>query len=147
MNSHFRKQALPAGNQIRSNMNQRMENKVRDTNRRKKGADYELLAGEFLTRQGYRILQYNFRCHSGEIDIIAEKGCELVFCEVKYRSGACLAAPLEAVHPRKQRRISKTALYYLTITGQTERSCRFDVIGITDQEVTWIKNAFDYTGV
>ena len=128
-------------------MNKQKDHRDHHSNRRRTGADYELLAGDFLKKQGYRILQYNFRCRNGEIDIIAENGCDLIFCEVKYRSGSQSAIPLEAVHPEKQRRISKTALYYLTKTNQTERFCRFDVIGITDQEITWVKNAFDFTGV
>ena len=107
----------------------------------------EAAAAAYLRKKGFRIEAMNYRTRLGEIDIIAENGCDLIFCEVKYRSGSQSAIPLEAVHPEKQRRISKTALYYLTKTNQTERFCRFDVIGITDQEITWVKNAFDFTGV
>ena len=56
-------------------------------NKRKIGEKYERRAGVYLAEQGYELLEYNFRCRMGEIDIIArDKGC-LVFCEVKYRSG------------------------------------------------------------
>ena len=117
------------------------------TNRRKTGAGYEQEAGKYLEKQGCEILQYNFYCRSGEIDIIAKDGEELVFCEVKYRNTSRTNVPLEAISFQKQRKISQTAMYYLVKTGQTEKSCRFDVIGIAGTEITWIKNAFDYTGV
>lgn len=110
------------------------------------GSSYERLAGKYLEEQGYQILEYNFRSRYGEIDIIAKDGEYLVFCEVKYRKNACLGSPLEAVTYAKQRRISKTAVYYLTITRQTEKPCRFDVIGILGDKTKLIKNAFDYAG-
>ena len=59
-----------------------MEN---EKNRRRTGTKYEKIAGEFLEKQGYRILEYNFRCRYAEIDIVAKDGEYLVFCEVKFR--------------------------------------------------------------
>jgi putative endonuclease len=112
-------------------------------NRRKIGAAYEKEAAAYLEKQGYRILQRNYRCRLGEIDLVAEEGTYLVFVEVKYRSGRTKGDPLEAVHAGKQRTIRKTALWYLAEHGIGEnRPCRFDVVGMTGEEIRLIKNAF-----
>ena len=81
------------------------------------GTAYEKMAGEYLKTQGYEILQYNFRCRMGEIDIIAKDHGYLVFIEVKYRRDKSCGHPAEAVTPRKQRTISKVASYYLLTHG------------------------------
>lgn len=116
-------------------------------NTRESGCIYERCAGEFLEKKGYQILEYNFRCRYAEIDIVAMDGEYLVFCEVKYRSGEDEERALEAVDFRKQKQISKAALFYITRQEKLNTPCRFDVIGITDKKITHIKNAFDYTGV
>lgn len=115
-------------------------------NRRKIGTQYERKAGEYLKEQGYEVLEYNYRCRMGEIDIIAIDGGCLVFCEVKYRSGPKNGHPAEAVDYRKQRVISKCALYYLTTHGLTDAECRFDVVSIEGEQITVYSNAFDYIG-
>lgn len=104
---------------------------------------------EYLRSEGYDILAVNYRCRLGEIDIIAKDGEELCFVEVKYRSSLRYGFSLEAVDFAKQRKIRKTAMYYLvTVLHGQEVSCRFDVIGFdVDEEskaatVTLIKNAF-----
>ena len=61
-------------------------------NQRSVGARYEQVAGKYLEQQGYQILQYNYRCRQGEIDIIARDGEYLVFCEVKYRNNSHIPA-------------------------------------------------------
>lgn len=115
-------------------------------NTRKTGSYYEKAAGAFLEKKGYQIREYNFRCRYGEIDIVAQEGEYLVFCEVKYRCHAEETQPLEAVDLRKQKRISRAALFYITQRGHTDILCRFDVIGITEKEIVLIQNAFDYIG-
>lgn len=115
-------------------------------NLRAKGNLYEKKAAEYLQKKGYRILQHNFRCRYGEIDLIAEIENVLVFCEVKYRNSKEEALPLEAVTLRKQQRISRAAFYYLSIHSLGERDCRFDVIGIAGSRIHHIENAFDYNG-
>ncbi len=110
-------------------------------NKRKTGTKYEKYASEYLKTRGYKILELNYRCHAGEIDIIADyEGC-LVFCEVKYRYRKNTA--LEAVDERKQIKISRTALYYLTEKHIVNKECRFDVIGIEDKRINHIENAFE----
>lgn len=121
-------------------------------NNRQTGARYEQIAGAYLESRGYRILEYNYRCKAGEIDIIARDGEYLVFCEVKYRTDPSKGMPAEAVDMRKQRVISKCALYYITSHGLSELSCRFDVIGILgdgfekEPQIQLYQNAFDYVG-
>lgn len=115
-------------------------------NKRQVGAQYEKTAGEYLVSCGYEILEYNFRCRMGEIDIIARDGEYLVFCEVKYRRGGAMGHPLEAVGPRKQQVISRCALWYLATRHLAGALCRFDVVGIEDEEIILIKNAFEYAG-
>lgn len=116
-------------------------------NRRAVGTAYERQAGNYLEEQGYRILEYNFRCRSGEIDIIARDGEYLVFVEVKYRRNVKSGDPLEAVDYKKQRIISRTASYYcLTHSYGETTPCRFDVVAILGEEISVIKNAFEYVG-
>lgn len=116
-------------------------------NNRKTGSNYEKLAAEYLETQGYQILQMNYRCRMGEIDIIAKEADYLVFIEVKYRSDKSCGMPQEAVGPKKQGIISKVADYYRLTHGCTEATpCRFDVVAICGQKVQLIQNAFDYMG-
>ncbi len=115
-------------------------------NKRRVGSQYEKLAGEYLLSCGYEIVEYNFRCRMGEIDIIARDGNYLVFCEVKYRVGASKGHPAEAVGLSKQRVISKCAAYYLMTRRLTDIPCRFDVVSVEGKEITLIKNAFEYAG-
>lgn len=115
-------------------------------NLRIKGSFYEKKAAEYLQKKGYHILEHNFRCRFGEIDLVAEMEQTLVFCEVKYRNSGEAYVPFEAVTPRKQQRISKSAFYYLSTHSFQERDCRFDVIGISGTQILHIENAFEYQG-
>ena len=83
-------------------------------NKRKTGQEQEVKAACFLKTQGYQILERNYRCKKGEIDLIAREGQYLVFVEVKYRSTNESGLPEEAVDLRKQRQISRVAAWYLT---------------------------------
>ena len=122
----------------------RKENMVAE-NKRKTGREKEELAGEYLCQKGYEILDMNFYGRFGEIDIIARDSGTLVFAEVKYRKSERLGNPLEAVDTRKQKKICQTALYYLAKHHISDRvPCRFDVIGITGEEITHIENAFEF---
>ena len=120
----------------------RMEKRNAERNKRRTGTRYEQAAGFFLEQIGYEVLEYNYHCRFGEIDIIAKDGICLVFCEVKYRSGREKGSPLEAVDNRKQQRIFRCASHYLAGRGLEDVPCRFDVIGIEGTAVTHIKNAF-----
>ena len=100
-------------------------------NKRQIGTKYEEIAASYLKQHGYCILERNFRCRRGEIDIIARENGYLVFVEVKYRASAVCGSPLEAVDYRKQRNIIQVAQYYMLRHGYgTEVNCRFDVVAI-----------------
>lgn len=90
----------------------------------------EDLAVEHLRRQGLVILARNWRCSAGELDVIARDGATLVICEVKTRSSRAYGSPLEAVGPRKLRRLRELALRWLDEQGIHVPDIRFDVIGI-----------------
>lgn len=113
-------------------------------NKRRKGNDYERVAGNYLESQGYQILEYNFYTRAGEIDIIAKHEGYLVFLEVKYRKDENKGHPLEAVQIQKQRTISRCALYYMKKKGVSDMPVRFDVVGILGEEIILIQNAFDF---
>lgn len=115
-------------------------------NKRQIGTEKEKLAGAYLEKNGYEIIEYNFRCRKGEIDIIAKDGEYLVFCEVKYRSGTSAGTPLDAVDYKKQKIISRCALFYITKQRLSDMPCRFDVVSVTNKEIQVLKNAFDYAG-
>lgn len=115
-------------------------------NRRNLGSAYERVAGAYLEKQGYEILEYNVFSRAGEIDIVAKDGAYLVFVEVKYRKDNKYGAPLEAVSISKQRTISKCALSYLQKHRLWDVSVRFDVVGILGEEITLIQNAFEFCG-
>jgi len=116
-------------------------------NLRRAGASGEEEAARYLEARGYRIVERNFRYRTmGEIDIIAEEGDELVFCEVKTRWGDGFGAPEEAVTPAKQRTIRKVAAAYLALRGIGDRPCRCDVVSIrragAKSAVEIFRNAF-----
>ncbi len=90
----------------------------------------ERLAAERLLGCGYRILERNFRCRYGEIDLIAEDEHDLIFVEVKTRRGDAFGRPEEAVTLRKQRKIVQVASYYLDLHACSERSWRIDVVAV-----------------
>lgn len=116
--------------------------KKKKLNKRKIGTAYEQAVGGLLEQEGYLVLEYNYRCPLGEIDIIAKDGEYLVFCEVKYRQDKSKGSPLEAVNSKKQRIIYRCASHYLTVHGKSAVPCRFDVIGIEGAKLTHIKDAF-----
>lgn len=111
------------------------------------GKHGELLAVEFLKKNGYKILENNFRCKYGELDIIALEGNTLAFIEVKTRRDDRFGPPKLSVDLRKQKRLSKTALSYLSQKRLTNHQARFDVVGISiigdKTEIELIRNAFE----
>ncbi len=117
-------------------------------NTRKNGSYFEDKACEYLKIKGCTILERNFRCRYGEIDMIVRDGSHIVFVEVKHRQAGTAGSPLEAVTREKMKRISNTARYYLMKNGISEYTpMRFDVVGYLGDEVTWVRDAFDYIGM
>lgn len=115
-------------------------------NKREIGKYKEELACKLLMLNGYRIIERNFSCRLGEIDIIAKDGKYLVFVEVKYRKDTARGYGFEAVDVRKQRKIQNTSLYYLTIKKKSvDLPIRYDVIEIIDQKYRIQKDAFSFS--
>ncbi|MDI6872751.1 YraN family protein [Candidatus Solincola sp.] len=112
-----------------------------------KGRAGEEAAVRFLKRRGYRILERNFRTPFGELDIVALKGRDLAFCEVKSRTGGDLEEVLSAVNEKKRERMAKAAAYYLLREGIEGRRCRFDVIALLNGRDGWkimhVRDAFE----
>jgi putative endonuclease len=90
----------------------------------------EDLAAAFLAEKGYKVVDRNFRCSGGEIDIVCEDGKALVFVEVKTRSRATRGEPGEAIGPAKKKRLVKAASLYLSRRRAWSRPCRFDLVGV-----------------
>lgn len=95
----------------------------------------EDLAVDYLQRQGLVVLARNWRCAIGEIDVVAREGTRLVICEVKTRSSEAFGSPIEAVGPRKVRRLRQLAIRWLDEQQIHVPEIRFDVIGIVQPRV------------
>jgi putative endonuclease len=98
--------------------------------RQRRGRQGEALAVEYLEQQGYRIQQQNYRCRSGEIDIIAWDGSTLVFVEVKAKGQLRFGAPQVMVDWRKQQKLVRVAMTYVQQQGLSNTPLRFDVVAI-----------------
>jgi len=111
------------------------------------GKKSELIAAKHLKKNGYKILEQNYRTKLGEIDIIAKDKDTLVFVEVKARKSGLFGNPKWAITPKKQRKISMVALYYLKASKQHNVKARFDVVSIVTAEknpyIEIVKNAFE----
>lgn len=113
-------------------------------NNRKVGDAQETRAVLELKRLGYRILQKNFRCRIGEIDIIAQHQGYLVFIEVKYRKNTKSGYAAESVTWKKRQIISRVADYYISKHCRRIPPCRFDVAALDGEIFTLYENAFEY---
>lgn len=116
--------------------------------RDRKGAHYEAQARSFLEAQGLTLIQANYRCKLGEIDLVMQDDKGLVFVEVRYRQGASHGSAIATVDSYKQRKVRNAARQFLLYHRLHERViCRFDVVGIEANpskapSITWIRNAF-----
>lgn len=112
------------------------------------GKEGEKIAAVYLKKKGYRIIEQNYRCPIGEIDIVARDKNELVFVEVKTRKSVSLGYPEQAVGFKKQKKISNLAMWYLLEKKLIESRARFDIVAIlmlpSGNEVRLIPNAFDF---
>ena len=113
-------------------------------NKRKTGGIRERMAGEYLEKKGYAVLEYNYHTRIAEIDLICKLGNTYIFVEVKYRRDLSQGHPLEAVTPAKQRKIRMAAMMFLEDRNLIPDSTdiRFDVVGILDEEFFHVEGAF-----
>ncbi|MBL4798585.1 MAG: YraN family protein [Oleispira sp.] len=114
------------------------------TEKRIKGDDKERLAETHLIAHGFTLIERNFLCKGGEIDLIMKDQEYLVFIEVRYRASNEFGGALGSITAGKQRKLRRAAEFYLLQQfGNSPPPCRFDVIAIEGQnELEWIKNAF-----
>lgn len=114
-------------------------------NKRSIGTFYEERACEYLQKQGVTLLKRNYRCKTGEIDIIGKDGDCIVFFEVKYRKTDKFGHAFYAVDAKKRSKICKCAAIYCMQNAYVQEF-RYDVVGISDTKIEWIKNAFGHMG-
>jgi putative endonuclease len=117
---------------------------VADGDRRRAalGGFGEALAAAHYRRCGYAVLERNWRCRAGEIDLICARGTTLVVCEVKARTGTAHGHPLEAVTRAKQLRLRRLAAAYLQRQERRWAEVRFDVVSVLDGKVDVVEGAF-----
>lgn len=114
-----------------------------NSNKRQLGNHIETIVCDYLSEKGYKILSKNYRCPFGEIDIIAKDENYITFIEVKYRKNVASGYPIEAVNHRKQQKIIKTSLYYITQNHLSLNSnYRYDIVSVIGSKVHILKNAF-----
>jgi len=111
------------------------------------GQKGEELALRFLKKNGYRLIERNYTCKMGEVDIVAREKDILAFIEVKTRKTTTFGPPQMAVDQRKQEQLSRVALHYLKEKRLERIKARFDVVAILlspkGPEIELIRNAFD----
>lgn len=107
-----------------------------------RGRAGERRAVAFLEERGYRIVETNFRCRAGEIDIVAREGGDLVFVEVRTRADGRRGSAAETVDAKKRARVARVAEAYLALRAPSFSSCRFDVLGVTGEDIELVTDAF-----
>jgi putative endonuclease len=113
----------------------------------KQGEMAEAIAATFLQAKGLILLEKNFRCKHGEIDLIMLQGKVLVFIEVRLRSNSLYGGAAMSIDASKQNKLRRTAELFLQSHTNTysDTACRFDVIlmqSLNNETVEWIQNAF-----
>jgi putative endonuclease len=106
------------------------------------GTDAEGRAIALLEQRGYRILERNFRCRSGELDIVAFHGDVLCFVEVRSRGNDVHGSALDAINRRKQKQVARVALMYIALRSPQFQRSRFDVVAITEGRAVLLEDAW-----
>lgn len=117
------------------------------TDKKISGDQAENAACEYLQSQGLRLIERNFLCKRGEIDLIMQQADTTVFVEVRYRRNNHFGSGAESVDWRKQEKLLATAEHYLQSHPKAAKAaCRFDVVALTTQnqqsKIDWIVDAF-----
>ncbi len=112
------------------------------------GKEAEARACNYLQQQGLRVVERNYRCRRGEIDLVMDDGESVVFVEVRYRSPSAYADGVASVDRHKQARLIAAAQHYLQQhPASARRPCRFDVVAVTPtgsgDRIEWISNAIE----
>lgn len=106
------------------------------------GQQAEDLALDYLTKQGLHLVEKNFRCRQGEIDLIMRHGESLVFVEVRKRASSSFGGAAASITASKQAKLVNAAQHYL-LSCQRTPPCRFDAIAIEGEKVIWLQNIID----
>ena len=112
------------------------------------GVQAEKLASKYLQRNGLRLIEKNFHCRFGEIDLIMQdkNNSSLVFVEVRYRRSSKYGGAIASVGYHKQQKLRRSAESYLIKHKVTDSACRFDILcingNLNNPEIEWISNAF-----
>jgi len=109
----------------------------------RRGEPAENLAAAFLEREGLRILERNYRCRFGEIDLVAAAGATLVFVEVRARASEAFGGAAGSITAAKRKRLVAAARHYLA-RHRTDSACRFDVVLVrgAERRIEWVAGAF-----
>ncbi len=108
----------------------------------KRGDNAEQQALDFLLKQGLQLICKNYRCKTGELDLVMSDQQTLVIVEVRFRQSDKFGSALESITPKKQSRIIAATKHYI-MSNSTNSQIRFDVIAISgNQKINWIRNAF-----
>lgn len=121
-----------------------MQTKPPQAEHLKQGQLAEVMAATFLQKQGLKLVEKNFRCKYGEIDLIMQDGKTLVFVEVRLRSNQNYGGAAMSINQAKQQKLTRSAEHYLQ-THHIQSACRFDAILLQSTQlnaVEWIQNAF-----
>lgn len=110
--------------------------------RQQLGADGEAQVARHYQAQGYEVLDRNWRCREGELDLVCRRGRVLVVCEVKTRTTAAFGLPAEAVTVRKQQKLRLLASRWLASSTFRPSAIRFDVAAVLAGELELIEDAF-----
>lgn len=109
---------------------------------RDRGRDAELRACKYLRKQGLTLIEQNYHCRGGEIDLIMQEGAELVFIEVKFRANQSHGKAEEFFHQAKRRKFEKAVSHYMHSNqlNPAHVPFRIDVVAINQQDISWFKH-------
>jgi putative endonuclease len=109
------------------------------------GRHAEQLAARFLEKRALVVLDRNYRCKAGEIDLVCKDGAALVFVEVRLRQNGAFGGAAASITRAKQRKVIRAAQHYLATKQKTRAVCRFDCIvldALDENSIEWIRDAF-----
>ena len=106
------------------------------------GISGEDAAAAWYEAQGYEVVERNWRCRDGELDLIVRNGRTFVFCEVKSRTSTRFGAPVEAITRQKQARLRRLAARWLEESPIRAREIRFDVASVLSGSIEILQGAF-----
>ena len=118
----------------------------RTQNNKDKGNTYEDKTVEYLKKTGMEVLDRNYRCRFGEVDLVCEEDRDLVFVEVKYRMNGKYGHPSAAINYYKRRNIVNVSRWYVQEKKRFEQNVRYDVAIWFNGRLEYYKGAFDYDG-